>query len=342
LIVPACNEGVHIEQSITSHLHQKYTNLEIIVINDRSTDNTGEVLERLKRDHPRLNVVHVKELPQGWMGKHHALQIGAERASGEFLLFTDGDIFMEKTTIARAVQYIEREGIDHVALLFRNISPGWLLNSLILGSSVGFSLSMRPWRARRDPKCYIGVGAFNLVRKSAYLQVGKHETIKMHPLDDIMIGKLLKKNGFSQECLLATDLVTVPWYSSVSDMINGIMKNILATINYRFLMLLPVLLGIFFFNILPYWGLLLADAPTKLLFGAVAVIRLTAFNIGTRMIGISPWCTLGTIFTPYITIYAIMRAAYCNYRDDGIYWRGTHYPLTMLRKNESPNKPLSL
>ncbi len=194
----------------------------------------------------------------------------------------------------------------------------------------------RPWLARKPGSRYfIGVGAFNLVRKTSYFTIGGHESISMHPIDDIMLGKILKKNGFRQDCLLGMDMVVVPWYEDVSAMIDGLMKNMLAIINYRFLLLVPLLFGMILFNVLPLWGALFSTSLTQLLWGAVVLLKLGAFFYGTRLLRISPWCTLGTLFTPYISLYIVLRAAWLNYRDHGIYWRGTHYPIEKLRRNQS-------
>ncbi len=334
LIVPACNEAVKIEPAILSLLQQDYKNLEIIAINDRSDDDTGLILDRLQQHHANLQVLHVKNLPQGWMGKANALKLGADLARGEYLLFTDADILMEKSTISRAMAYITQEKLDHITLIFKNISPGWLLNSLILDAGAGLLQVFKPWRAKKKKSWYfMGVGAFNLVRKTVYHQIGGHESIKIHPIDDIMLGKIIKRAGFRQECLLGHDLVTIPWYDSVGQMIDGLMKNILAIINFRFLLVPLVLAAMFCFNILPLWGLLFLSGLTRLLFGLTLLVRLVAFFAGTRLLRISPWCIVGTLFSPYITFYMVLKATWLNFHDKGIYWRGTHYPLKELRKN---------
>lgn len=336
LIVPACNEAEKIEPAIISLLQQNYTNLEVLAINDRSTDDTGPILQRLQSQYPSLRVFHIDSLPPGWMGKAHALQFGADRAKGDFLLFTDADITMDKTTLSRAMAYIGKSGIDHLALVFKNVSPGWLLNSLILDAGVGLLQVFRPWLAKKAKSRYfIGIGAFNLVRKDVYHEVGGHESIKMHPIDDIMLGKIIKRNGHRQECLLGHDLITVPWYDSVAQMINGLMKNILAIINFRFTLVPIALVAMFVINILPFWGIFFCKGATQFFFSITVLLRLTIYYNGTRLLRISPWCSLGTLISPYITMFMVVKATWLNIRDKGVYWRGTHYPLAELKKNES-------
>ena len=335
IIVPACNEEKNIRQAILTQLQQSYGNFEIIAINDRSTDSTGKILDELSHHHPKLRVLHIHELPHGWMGKAHALQCGTEIAGGDYLLFTDGDILLGDSTLSRAVAHMARAELDHLALIFKNSSKGWLLNSLILESGAALLQLFRPWQVKKPrSKSFIGVGAFNMVKRTSYFGVGGHEPIRMHPIDDIMLGKLIKRAGYRQDCLLGTDLVTVPWYDSPGAMIDGLMKNVLAIINYR-AMLLPVLLGgMVVLNILPLWGVLLGDGYSRLVWLTVVLIKLATFWHGTRLLGMSGWCAPGTLLTPYISFYIVVRAAWLNFREHGITWRGTHYSLDELRKNE--------
>ena len=335
IIVPACNEAHGVETAMKKLLLQDYPHIEIIAINDRSTDETGEILNRLAEEDHRLRVIHIEELPSGWLGKANALQKGADLAIGEYLLFTDGDIEMDGSTVSRAMGYMVSNDVDHLSLIFKNTSTGWLLNSLILDSGAGLLQMFRPWKAK-DPssRCFIGVGAFNMVRKAVYDQIGGHSTISMHPVDDIMLGKLIKQSGFRQDCLFGHDLVTVHWYESISQMAEGLNKNVLAMVNFRFAYV-PILLGaVVYCNILPFWGMILTNGWTQFLFFLVMVIKLMAFLVGSLYIGVSPWCALGTIISPYITCYIIIRSTWRNYRDNGIIWRGTHYSLADLQKNE--------
>lgn len=336
VIVAACNEAAHIEPAILTLLRQDYPHLEIIAVNDRSVDDTGLILEKLRQQHPeKLQVIHVENLPPGWMGKNHALKSGAEHARGEYLLFTDADIHMEKSTISRAVGYLRRERLDHISLIFRNVSPGILLNSLILDAGTGLLQCFRPWRARSgSPRYYMGVGGFNMVRRSVYDRIGGFAAIKMHPVDDIMLGKIIKRGGYRQECLLGQDLVSVSWYGSVGQMIDGLIKNVLAVIHYRFFLVPALLAVLFLLHILPLWGLVFFSGIARLLFGLALLMKMTASYLGTRMLGISPWCALGTLISPYLIFYIYVKATWRNARDNGIYWRGTHYSLAELRRND--------
>lgn len=335
IIVPACNEEENIEKSLLSFLAQDYQNLEIVVINDRSTDNTAKILNQLKSRFARLIVHEICELPEGWMGKSHALSKGAALAEGKYLIFTDADVVLEKTTIGRAVTYMTKNRLDHLTMIFKNTTHGWLLNSLILDSGMGLFFVFRPWLAKKSGnRRFIGVGAFNMVKKSVYLEIGGHESIKMHPIDDMMLGKTIKENGYFQDCLLAYDFVKVPWYNSVSAMINGLQKNMFALVHYRISLIPLVLFAIIVASILPVWAVVFGDKYVQMICLLTLGLRLVTFYKGLRLQGLPVYYLPGIVITPYISCYIILKSAIITLKNGGILWRGQHYALSDLRKTE--------
>src|SRR6266850_2473571 len=117
IIAAARNEARGIEAAVISLLRLDYPALEIIIVNDRSTDETGAILERLARQHSRLTIKNISELPEGWLGKNHALYAGAAVASGTLLLFTDADVVFEPTTLRRAITLMEQDELDHLTAI---------------------------------------------------------------------------------------------------------------------------------------------------------------------------------------------------------------------------------
>ncbi len=333
LIIPACNEEENIGKSLLSFVSQDYQNLEIIVVNDRSIDNTANILKKLKGRFPQLIVLEITELPKGWMGKSHALARGAAVAQGKYLLFTDADVILEKTTVARAVGYMTEKSLDHLTLTFKNLTQGWLLNSLILDTGLGLLFAFKPWMAKkRGTSHFVGIGAFNMVKKTVYQEIGGHESIKMHPIDDMMLGKVIKEHGFYQDCLLAYDFVRIPWYASVSEMVNGLQKNMFALVHYRILLIPVLLLAIIIVTILPVWGIFLADNYVRVICVLTVGIRLVTFYRGLRLQGLPCYYLPGCLITPYISCYIILKSAVVTIRQGGISWRGKHYALSDLRK----------
>ncbi len=334
IIVPACNEEETIETAMLSLVQQDYGPFEIVVINDRSTDRTGAILEKLAAQYPRIRLLEVTELPPGWLGKNHALHCGARAAGGDYLLFTDADVLLEKTTVARAMTIMVAERLDHLSLIFKNIASGSLLNAMIQDAGAALFFLFKPWAARNPRSRYfMGVGAFNLVKKDVYRRIGGHESIRMHPIDDIMLGKVIKQHGFRQDCLAGYDFVTVRWYETAGMMIDGLMKNVFALYNFRVTWVLAGIVIIFVMTIFPVWGVFLADGYARLLFLATVMVRGIAFVRGSVMLGNGirsfPW----SLVTPYINIFIMIKATVTTLKNKGIDWRGTYYPLAQLRNN---------
>jgi glycosyltransferase involved in cell wall biosynthesis len=336
VVVPACNEEENIGRAVLALLAQDYGNLEILVVNDRSIDGTATVLRGLRENNPRLRIEEISDLPEGWLGKSHALARGATLASGDYLLFTDADVVMEPTTVSRAVKLMVDRRLDHLTLLFRNLTHGWLLNCLILELALGLICIFRPWTARREgSRNFIGIGAFNMVKKSAYEAVGGHEKIRMQPIDDLMLGKILKERGFRQDCLLAQDFVAVPWYDSVRAMIKGLQKNMFAFVHYRLRLIVPLLFVHILVNILPFWGLLFCQATGRTLWAAALLLKLLIFSFGLRRQGLPFWYLPGALLVPYLVLHIVITSVAVVLKNDGIFWRGRHYPLGELRKSRA-------
>jgi len=333
VIIPALNEAATIGPALRSVLALEYKNLEVIVVNDRSTDATGAILNLLAKEFPALMGFRVDELPNDWLGKNHALQFGADRASGDYLLFTDADVMLEYSTLSRAMGHVLQNGLDHLSVFFKNTGGGGLLNALFLEVGGGLLLFFKPWLAKnRKSRRYMGVGAFNLVKTSAYRAIDGHNKIAMHPIDDVMLGKLIKSNGFKQDCLIGGNFVTVPWYGTVREFINGLMKNTFAVFEYKLYRVAIAVSFLFLLCILPTWALLFSSGMPRLFFLAAICIRLLSFIDGLGQNGLSPWNAVWSLVTPYITGYIVIKAAALTIRNDGILWRGTRYPLEKLKR----------
>jgi len=335
IIVPACNEEATIEPALRSLVQMQYPCLEIIVLDDRSTDGTFQLLQRLQQEFPQIRIKRIEELPPGWLGKNHALQQGADMARGEILLFTDADVILEPGTLSRAVHHFMDKELDHLSLIFRNTSRNPLLNAMVVDTFGGLFLLLRPWQVKNpNSRAFIGVGAFNMISVPAYQQLGGHAALKMHPIDDVMLGKKIKQLGLRQDCLLGGNFVRVHWYGTVREMIRGLMKNIFALYGYRISCAGAAIAGIIIMTILPQGGLLFAGTPARILFGLVLLCRLAFFSITARMIRVRPIPVFWSLLTPYLIIAIIVQAVRTTITNQGIDWRGTRYSLQELRKQE--------
>jgi glycosyltransferase involved in cell wall biosynthesis len=138
-------------------LSQDYPDFEVIAIDDRSTDRTGAILDREAAQNPALRVIHLQALPPGWLGKNHALQKGAEAASGSLILFTDADVVMDPSALRRAAFYLESNRLDHLAIAPRAPVPGFLSNAFLGVFATMFTLYTKPWKVSDpDSKKHIG------------------------------------------------------------------------------------------------------------------------------------------------------------------------------------------
>ena len=340
IIIPALNEEEHIETALQSVLALDYANLEIIVLNDRSTDATPAILERMQEGHPQMRVIHIHELPQGWLGKTHALHWGAEQAKGEFLLFTDADVRLAPDTVGRAVSRMEQTGLDHLSLIFRPVLPSGLLGMLVVDSLSGLFSFLKPWKAvQPDSRYFFGIGAFNLVRTASYHRSGGHQAIRLCPVDDILLGRIIKESGGRQECLNGRDFVSVPWYPSVRAMVSGLQKNLFAAIDYRFERLVLATILIICCTILPFWGLLFATGVNRLLCAAILVVTAWSQLLAARTMAVPLSCLFWFLLTPYLKLYLMWYAVLRTLIRGGIEWRGTFYALAELREHKVPLWP---
>ncbi|MBL8985272.1 MAG: glycosyltransferase [Gemmatimonadetes bacterium] len=333
VVVAARDEERGIEPAVRSMLAQRYPDLELVVVDDRSTDRTGAILDRLAAEDPRLAVVQVAELPAGWLGKNHALHLGAERASGEWLLFTDADIHLAPEVVSRAVRRAEEGRFDHLAAAPTLILPGLLLKAFGVQFLFSFLSFAKPWKAS-DPgsRFFVGVGAFNLVRRSAYVAVGGHAPIRLRPDDDMKLGKILKRGGFRAEALDGGGMISVEWYHSLGEMVRGFEKNMFSGVEYS--MAFSVAGGLAQLLVLsPLVLLPVATGLAQWLFGLQVLVALAMFAILARGMRVTPVVALLYPVVVVLFVAILWRTMFVNLRDGGIRWRGTFYSLRELKAN---------
>ena len=224
------------------------------------------------------------------------------------------------------------EGVDNLCVIFQPLGGNWLLNAMILDAGSGLLALFKPWQASNPrSRCFMGVGAFNMVRRDCYTAFGGHEEIAMHPIDDLMLGKLIKESGYKQICLLGKGMITVYWYKSVSDMVSGLMKNTFAIFHYRLWMSAAAIVFILCTALLPVAGMFASLGFASTLFAATVGVRLLGFAFGAALSSMHPSVLGGAVVSPLITIFIIARSALKTTRERGITWRGTFYSLEKLR-----------
>lgn len=329
VVVAARDEEARIEQTVRHLLAQRGVELELIVVDDRSGDRTGEILRQLAKEDLRLGVVRVDALPERWLGKCHACHVGALAAKGEWILFTDADCWSQPDVLLRALQVAQREQADHVTLTSGLAVP----NLGLRAGSLLFHLSLANWFSgvnRDRPKSFLGFGAFNLVRTSAYRQCGGYEALRLTVLDDVKLGLLLRRAGKRTRAFLGVQDVEAHWGTRLWDTVRLMEKNYFAALDFN----LPLALGV-----ITFLTLLMVGSVLGLFSGTFAglVAALSPFSLAVpaailaRRIGWPWFIALGVPFAMPISVCALLNSTFATLKNRGIRWRETFYPLEMLR-----------
>lgn len=329
VIIAARDEEVRIEQTIRRLLAQRGVEAEFIVVDDRSTDHTSDILGRLAQEDARVQVKRVDALPEGWLGKCHACHIGASAASGDWILFTDADCWLKPDVMARALCVAERDGADHVTLT-SGLAPG---SVGLKASQLMFLISLANWFSgvnRDRPKSYLGFGAFNLVRASAYRQCGGYEALHLTVLDDVKLGLLLRRAGKRTRGFIGSDDAECHWGTTAWSMVKLMEKNYFAAVDYRtWLVLAGSMFVILIFTLL---GLGLVSGTVSGLAAALSPFSLIVPGvILARRVG---WSWPSAIYVPFmfpLFLYAVLNSTFVTLRRGGVRWRETFYPLETLR-----------
>ena len=337
VIVPARNEAASIAATLRSLLAAEGVELQIIAVNDRSTDQTGAIMESvaesLAGEDKTLQILHVTDLPPGWLGKTHAMALAAQHATGEWLLFTDGDVLFRPDALRRALEYAICSGADHMVLM-----PTIMLRSrgermMIAFLQVLSIWAVRLWRvpdpaARRDS---VGVGAFNLIRREAYDALGGWQAFRMEVLEDLALGRRVKASGFAQRVALGLDLVSVRWARGAFGVVENLTKNLFALFHFRPEWLLAFVCGLAMFTLFPLAACLAGQAlwwPT----GIMLIALFLAYQQVGRYDHFSAAQMLLFPAAAVLLLYALLRSMCVVLWRGGVSWRGTFYSLRELRK----------
>jgi glycosyltransferase involved in cell wall biosynthesis len=337
VIVTACNEEKTIEKAMRSRLNDSYENIEFIVVNDRSTDKTQEIVESLSKTDERIKVVNIEILPDGWLGKLHAMQKGVEIANGEWLLFSDADVFIAASALQQVIIFAENGSIDHVAVL-PDLKSDLFLNNCATSTVLREILLLtRPWTiGRPGAKQAAGSGAFNLVRKPVFDRTNGFHDMKMEVVDDTVLAQLLLEQGGKPAVVIGRSKIGLTWYHSFSELLEGLGRLAFAGLGSFSGKRLAAIASIpFFFDMLPYFALFLSDS---ILIKAISVFTVTLSFIVINLLNVYLKRPLiPTIFPPLnhlLAYFICLHSAITNGIRGGIIWRGTFYPSELLKKGQ--------
>jgi glycosyltransferase involved in cell wall biosynthesis len=337
VVVPARDEAANIASTLDALLAADYGPLQILAIDDRSNDATGTIMEQYAERFPaRMSVLHITELPDGWLGKTHALMLATEQTETEYLLFTDADVLFSPSILRRAMAYAEASEADHLVVL-PTMQVKARGEGIVLGFFQIFGLwASRPWKiedaeSRRD---VVGVGAFNLVRRDALSEIGGWAPQRLAVLEDITLGRRMKAAGMRQRIAFAPGLVLVHWAAGFKGLIRVMTKNLFSAFNFQPLLLVGACAWVVVFCLAPIVGLAWYRTvfPALIVFaciGAAYRVMGAASQVDARYGWLYP---VGAI----AFVWAMLRSMVVVLRQRGVVWRGTHYALKDLRQHNSP------
>jgi glycosyltransferase involved in cell wall biosynthesis len=339
VLVPACNEQESIQATLRSLLASTGVRLQIVAVNDRSTDQTGELIDAVAAEAQAvggphsLEVIHIRELPPGWMGKAHALALGAERATAPWLLFTDGDVTFDPRAIALALGYARAERADHVVLIF-TVQLKSVAEAAVLAAFQALAAwNTRLWKVA-DPRArdFFGAGGFNLVRREVYERLGGFAAMRMEVVEDLRLAWKIKRAGYAQRIVLGPGLARIRWIKGALSIVGLLEKNGFAGLRYRVGLSLLAFLGFAVQIVLPLAAIASGGWATAAGLLVYAFIALT-YAANRRVTQVAPW--LAVLFAPAtaILLYALVRSMILALKRNGVAWRGTLYPLDELRRN---------
>jgi glycosyltransferase involved in cell wall biosynthesis len=333
LLFAARDEEEKLPAALESFAAMDYPDLEIIAVDDRSTDATSRILDEFAAAHPRFRVVHVADLPAGWLGKPHALQGAYEASSGEWLVFTDADVRFHADVLRRSVTLAREKKLEHLTLFCDIEMVGFWEKVLITFFGLWFHLATDPHGVSNPHSAaYVGVGAFQMLKRSAYEAAGTHRRLAMEVVDDMKLGKIVKLAGFRSGVAVARDFLTVRWHAGAGNLIRGVTKNFFAGASFSLWLVGLSLAGTLLLNVLPFVALPFVHG-WMLAFALVAVAIMLAFHAGVDVVmRVSPLYALTYPLGALLLAYMLVRSTVVTLRQGGIVWRGTFYALEELKR----------
>ena len=333
VLFSARDEQEKLPTALRTLMEIDYPDFEVVAVDDRSQDRTGQILDAFRAAYPRLRVVHVDQLPKGWLGKPHGLQKAYDASSGEWLLFTDADVRFEPDVLRRAISLAKAHNLDHLTLLGDVEMVGFWETVLVTFFGLGFHLGADPSQAA-NPRSfrYVGVGAFQLLRRSAYEASGTHRRLAMEVVDDMKLGKIVKQAGFRSGCAVAQNLVAVRWHAGVGNLVRGVTKNFFAGAGYDLRLVAFEVAVLLMMNILPFAGVFFGHAWIFRC-SVIAVAIALSFHAGVAWVmRVSPLYALTHPLGALLFCYMLVRSTVVTLWQGGIVWRDTFYPLDDLKR----------
>ncbi|WNG33744.1 glycosyltransferase [Archangium violaceum] len=334
LVIPACNEADTLEAAVASRLAQDYPELEVVLVDDRSNDGTSALVDRIAAADARVKALHITHLPEGWLGKLHALHRGAEAATGDWLLFTDADVHFAPDTVRRAMALCEARSWDFLTVLFRLRPTSFLLDTAVSSTMRMIGTVARLHRVEDpDSSASMGAGVFNLVRRDMLARTRGFEWLKLEIADDAAFGQMVKRAGGRCGVAHALGHVSVELYPSLSAMARGCEKSGFGVMGqFSNTRLVSSCLLFLLIETAPLLALAPGWPMWLRVLGLVGTgLALATCALASRVLRRPLWATLAFPVGTLLLVAVLLRSGWLGWRRGGIMWRGTLYPTELLR-----------
>lgn len=324
VVISACNEADTMEDAISTILKQNYPNLEVILVNDRSTDKTGQIIDNFSKMDERVKTLNISHLPDKWLGKIHALHQATKIVTGEWILYSDADVHFKQGTLRKAVALSISNKLDHLTLFPKIHSNSFLQKIVSKAFGILFLQTIRTLN-------FAGVGAFNLVRKEAFEKTEGLKWLRMEIADDMGLGLLMHQSGAKSCYAFAFQNLGLTWYPSLGKMIKGLEKNMFGVAQYSFCRLIFMIFLLLFIAPGPILLFLYPGNLYLLTFGIITYCMMITGAVTAKIkfqesLLPSLFIQFGLVLFSFILLRS---GIMCKLRG-GIIWKGTKYKLEDL------------
>jgi chlorobactene glucosyltransferase len=335
ILIPARNEAENIKRCVRSLLKQDYTNIEILVLDDNSSDNTGQVVKEIEKKDSRVKLINGKPLKSGWLGKSYACYQLSKYAKGKYLIFTDADTLHFKNSISSAISCLIKNNLGALSVIPRQIMVSIHERMVVTWVHFGI-LCLLPLilvKKSKNPLFCTANGQFILFKMEVYKKIGGHKSIKVKILEDIHISKLVKRYGYNFMLFDGSKNIHCRMYRSFSELIRGFSKFMFAAFDYNIFTIAVVIflisaLFLFPFILLPL-GFLIFNWP-KIITNLIIVQIITIFvmrivlaiRLNSRILDVllQP---LSMIYIILICFNSILQTKFGK----GVCWKGRSYDI---------------
>ena len=327
------DEAEKLPGALQTMLGLDYPRFEVIAVDDRSEDATAAILETAARKDSRLRPLCVHTLPPGWLGKPHALEQAYQMSRGEWIVFTDADVHFAPDVLRRAITLASGRNWAHLTLLsgVKMFTIGEKIVMTFFG--MAFMIGTRPWEASNQrSRAYSGVGAFQMIRRSAYEKMGTHRRLAMEVVDDMKLGKLAKQAGIRSGVARAGDSLSVHWHAGVANTVRGTTKNFFATTGYRPFVATAQIFCVLWLCVFPFLALPFVHGWARLF--AFVALGLPVLATAGVAVQLNAPALYALTFPVGALVFAWMlaRSTIVTLWRRGVVWRGTFYPLEELKR----------